>query len=128
MALKPTRSTEAPRTHVVVYDGDCAFCTATAQWLERHARVPVRLVSIEDVDRSKLLTRLEEGEIEATAHYVTAGGIEYHGGEAMTRAFRLVRFGWMASPLDLPGLRYIRDAGYALVARARPWLSRRIHP
>jgi predicted DCC family thiol-disulfide oxidoreductase YuxK len=99
-----------------------------SQWLQRHARVPVRLVTFENVDRSELLTRLSDAEVRAMAHLVTPEGIEYHGGEAVTRSLRLVRFGGVAAVLDLPVVRHLRNAGYALVARARPLLSRWLHP
>jgi predicted DCC family thiol-disulfide oxidoreductase YuxK len=113
---------------VLVYDGACLFCTATAQWLERHARVPVRLMTFEDVDGTGLLTRLSPEEVEDAAHFITPQGIEYHGGEAVTRSLRLVRFGRLASLLDLAGLKYVRDAGYGLVKRLRPFLSRFVKP
>ena len=112
---------------MLVYDGDCPFCTATALWLKRHARAPLRLIAFDDVDTSKLLTELSKAEIEASAHFVTPEGIEYHGGEAVTRSLRLVRFGWPAGVLDLPGLTLVRDAAYALVARMRPLLLRWIY-
>jgi predicted DCC family thiol-disulfide oxidoreductase YuxK len=128
MPLKPTRASRPPETHVLVYDAGCPFCTATASWLERHARVPMRLLAFEEVEESGLLTRLTQAEIDAAAHLVTPHGIEYHGGEAVTRALRLARFGWLVSVLDLPGLRYLRDGGYALIARLRPLLSRFVHP
>ena len=128
MPLKPTRASTRPDTHVLVYDGDCPFCTATATWLRSHARVPVRLLTFDDLDGTGLLTRLTDEELESTAHFITPAGIEYHGGEAVTRGLRLARFGRLAGILDAPGLRLLRDAGYALVARLRPLLSRWIHP
>jgi len=128
MPLKPTRASRPPETHVLVYDANCPFCTAAASWLQRHARSPLRLLTFEEVEGTGLLTRLKQAEIEAAAHLITPQGIEYHGGEAMTRSLRLVRFGRVASVLDQPGLRYLRDGGYALVARLRPVLSRFVHP
>lgn len=96
--------------------------------MERHARVPLRLLTFDELDGTGLLTRLNWDEIEGAAHFVTPGGIEYHGGEAVTRSLRLVRFGRLASVLDAPGLRILRDVGYWLVATVRPLLSRFIHP
>ena len=128
MPLKPTRASRAPDTHVLVYDGECPFCTATAQWLQRHARAPLRLLTFNDIDGPDLLSRLTDEELEASAHFITPNGIEYHGGEAVTRSLRLVRFGWLASILDVPGVRLLRDAGYALVAKLRPIRSKFVHP
>lgn len=128
MPLKPTRASRPPDTHVLVYDGSCPFCTATAQWLQRHARSPLRLLTFDDLDGTGLLSRLNWDEIESAAHFITPTGIEYHGGEAVTRSLRLVRFGTLASVLDMLGLRLVRDGGYALVSTMRPLLSRFIHP
>jgi predicted DCC family thiol-disulfide oxidoreductase YuxK len=128
MPLKPTRALQPPATHVLIYDAGCRFCTATAHWFQRHARKPVRLLAFEEIEGTDLLRRLERTEIESMVHFVTPAGIEYHGGEAMTRSLRLVRFGGLAGVLDLSGLRFLRDGGYALVTRLRPLLSRFIHP
>ena len=59
---------------------------------------------------------------------VTPEGIEYHGGEAMSRSFRMLPLGAVAAVLDLPVIRYARDLAYAFFTRARPFLSRFIHP
>ena len=130
MPAKPTRASKPPDTHVLVYDGDCPFCTSTASWLQRHARLPLRLMTFDDIDieGSGLLTRLSREEVESAAHFITPRGIEYHGGEAMTRSLRLVRFGGLAGVLDTAGVRFARDGGYALVTKMRPMLSRFIHP
>lgn len=128
MGRSSTRATVAPGSHVLIYDGGCPFCTAAAYWLQRHAREPVRLLRFDEVEDASLLTGLTLAEIEAAAHLVTPEGSEYHGGEAVTRALRLLRYGAPAALLDLPGLSLLRDGGYALVARLRPVLSRFIHP
>lgn len=63
-------------------------------------------------------------EFEASAHLVTPAGREYHGGEAITRALRLWRWGWLVRPLDMPALTFARAAGYRLIARNRGRLGR----
>jgi predicted DCC family thiol-disulfide oxidoreductase YuxK len=113
---------------VLVYDGGCPFCIATARWLQRHAREPVRLVTFDEVGASGVLVGMGRDASEAAAHFVTPDGGEYHGGAAVTRALRLLRFGGVAAVLDLPVASLARDAGYAVVARLRPWLSRFVHP
>ena len=85
-------------------------------------------MTFEEVEDSGLLTRLEPEEVESAAHFITPRGFEYHGGEAVTRSLRLVRFGWLTGVLDVAGVRFLRDIGYALVASSRPLLSRFIHP
>ncbi len=134
MYLRPTHASQPPETAVLVYDGGCPFCTVTAFWLQRHAREPMRLLTFDDVgdkasvEDTGLLTQLTRLEVEGSAHLITTDGIEYHGGESITRSLRLTRFGAVAAPLDLPILRYARDAAYTVITHLRPLLSRFIHP
>ncbi|HMO97324.1 MAG TPA: DCC1-like thiol-disulfide oxidoreductase family protein, partial [Tepidiformaceae bacterium] len=90
------------------------------RWIGRRARRPLDLVGLSayDVNDGYLgaLTPAERGE---SAHLVTPRGVEYHGGEAITRALRLWRWGWLVRPLDWPGLSLFRAMGYRLVARNR---------
>jgi hypothetical protein len=60
---------------------------------------------------------------------VTARGVEYHGGVAVTQALRLGRGGHAWALLDAPGLAWLRDVGYALVVRSRGrlgWVAGRL--
>jgi predicted DCC family thiol-disulfide oxidoreductase YuxK len=124
----PTRSESPPQRYTLVYDGGCPFCTATSQALQRHSRVPLDLLPCADIAGTGMLTVLSRAEIDASAHFVTPEGVEYHAGEAATRALRLLPGGWLFGVLDLPGLSSLRELGYDLVSRARPLLSRLIHP
>lgn len=120
---KPTRSERAPGEHLLVYDGECGFCLRSAGFVRRRARVPVRLVPFTELDGWGVLTSLDDAQIARSAHYVTPDGIEYHGGESITRSLRLVRFGAAAGLLDLPGLALVREWLYALVAGNRSVFS-----
>ncbi len=119
-----TRAAIPPTVHVIVYDGDCRFCTRVAQWAASRARVAAIAVPFSDVPREAWLTSLSEAEILRQAHFVTPRGIEYHGGAAATAALRLTRYAVLGWLLDVPGLRLARDGGYALVVRQRGALSR----
>ena len=121
---RPTRSERAPGEHVLAFDDDCYFCRRSAEFIRRNARTPVRLVSFSKLDRYEVLSSLSRRQILASAHYITPDGREYHGGESITRALRLVRFGAPAGLLDLWGFALFRELGYALVAVNRPLLSR----
>lgn len=71
-----------------------------------------------------LLVALSDEEIAASAHFVTPDGVEYHGGEAMSRALWLLPGGRVLAILDALGVRRLRDAGYAVVSRHRGRISR----
>jgi predicted DCC family thiol-disulfide oxidoreductase YuxK len=122
-----TRALHPPDTDLLLYDVDCTFCCASAGWLARRARRPLALLPIAEAERAGVLTSLDDRERSASAHLVTARGVEYHGGAAITRALRLGRGGRAWALLDAWGVAWLRDAGYALVVRSRGrlgWLAR----
>jgi predicted DCC family thiol-disulfide oxidoreductase YuxK len=120
---QPTRSAQAPGRHVIVYDGGCPFCRLSAHLIARSAREPVEMLTFEEAPPRGMLGELDEREVVASAHYVTPEGVEYHGGESMTRSLRLVPGGRLVGVLDRGPMRRVRDALYAAVSRLRPVLS-----
>lgn len=122
-SLAPTRPAQPPSTFVIVYDGNCRFCTRIAAWAASRARVPVTTVAFDAMPREAWLTSLSEGDVLRQAHLITPGGVEYHGGAAATAALRLTRFAVVGKILDLPLMNIARDAGYALTVRSRRLLS-----
>ena len=84
----------------------------------------MRLVPFSKLEGWRVLTSLDAEQIARSAHYVTPEGVEYHGGESITRSLRLVRFGTAAGLLDLWGLALVRELLYALVAGNRSLVSR----
>ena len=121
---RPTRSERPPGEHLLVYDGECGFCRWSAGFVRRRARVAVKLVPFTELAGWGVLTSLDAAQVARSAHYVTPDGVEYHGGESITRSLRLVRFGAAAGLLDLWGLALLRELVYALVAGNRSLASR----
>ena len=101
---------------MLAFDGDCDFCSRSAGFILRNSRTAIRLVPFSQLDRYEILTSLSQRQILASAHYITPEGKEYHGGESVTRALRLVRFGALAGLLDVWGVSLLRELGYAMVA------------
>ena len=120
----PTTATRPPHMHVVVYDEGCGFCRWCADLIVRRACRPVRAVGVSELPVGEWLTALTADEIVASVHLIAPNGHEYHGGHAVTQAARLLHGGRVASAFDLPGLAWLRDAGYAVVAAHRGRLSR----
>jgi len=116
----PTTAKVPPGRYLLVYDDGCGFCTVAARWLRRRAHTDVELVGLSELDASRtILDTLAERQLWSSAHIVTPAGREYHGGEAITRALRFTRYSVVGRALDLPGLRWLRAAGYLLVATNR---------
>ena len=121
----PTRSGVAPGRHLLVYDDACELCALAALGVQLLS-IDLALVGFSEVDRHRVLDQLDRDELIASAHYVTPDGVEYHGGEAITRALRQVPGGRAAAFLDWPVMRGLRELGYRLVAWQRPRISRLI--
>ncbi len=121
-ALPPTQSLSPPGHAVLVYDGGCAFCRWAARWVEVRAHVPLELVAFDEVPRTRWLAALTDEELAASAHYLTAEGIEVHGGAAVTSALRLTA--WAPVAVTLDRWPWARELGYAALARTRGVWSR----
>ena len=120
----PTQSATPPREHVLVFDGGCHFCAASAEFIRRHARTKVRLVPFSKLGRYDFLISLNQSQILVSAHYITPEGKEYHGGESITRALRLLPRTQVICLLDLWGVAFFRELAYTLVASSRPMISK----
>jgi predicted DCC family thiol-disulfide oxidoreductase YuxK len=119
----PTRSRVPPGRPLLIYDDDCGLCSLAAIGIQ--LRMPdLELVGFSDLPRAGVLDALDYDALLASAHYVTADGIEYHGGESVTRVLRGVPGFEAVRYLDWPVVRGLRELGYRLVAWQRDRISR----
>ncbi|MEU1842194.1 thiol-disulfide oxidoreductase DCC family protein [Micromonospora sediminicola] len=70
-------------TSTFVYDGDCAFCTSCAQFIERRIPTGARVVPWQFADLSAL--GLTEAECEEAVQWVGADGSRAAGPDAIAR-------------------------------------------
>ena len=119
-----TRAATPPDTHLLVYDGDCSFCVASVEFIRKHSRTTLTLVPFSQLPQYDLLGSLDQRKILASAHYITPEGIEYHGGESITRALRLLPGGWVFGLFDLWGVTLVRELAYTLLASNRAVFSK----
>ncbi|MDA0350990.1 MAG: DCC1-like thiol-disulfide oxidoreductase family protein [Chloroflexi bacterium] len=123
LGRRATRSRIAPGRPLLVYDNDCGLCTIVALFCQ--ARTPgLALVGFSELPREGILESLDWEAVLASAHLVTADGVEYHGGEAVTQLLRLGTVGPLVAWLDWPVLRGLREIGYRLVVWQRASISR----
>ncbi len=120
-----TKAAVPPVCATLIYDNDCGFCFAAADWLVAHARTRVDLLGCSELSGG-LLGELTADEIRRSAHFVSPEGAELHGGASITAALRLTPFAPLAVIADMPGLSLLRDLGYWLVERNRHRLGRLI--
>jgi predicted DCC family thiol-disulfide oxidoreductase YuxK len=107
----------AMRVGVLVYDGDCGFCSSCAVWLRKRAR-GVDVVPWQGADLASL--GLTPEECSSAAQFVdTAGRVS--GGAAVAAALRASRqpYRFLGSLAGADRLLPVVERGYAFVAANR---------
>lgn len=116
---------------LLVFDGDCGFCTATVNWAARRFRRPVEVVPWQRIDLDAF--GLSRGDVDLYAWWIEAADPsdgegelrKWRGHRAAGRALRTCRGIWPLFGLLLllpPPFAWLWAAGYRLVARFRGYL------
>jgi len=111
--------TAAPNTPLLIFDGDCSFCTSSAQWLEH--RLP-STAHVEPWQRLDLATfHLTERDVSTAAYWVDEGGRSHRGHRAIAKALAAAGGRWKAVGivLQIPPLSWIAALGYVVIAKNR---------
>jgi predicted DCC family thiol-disulfide oxidoreductase YuxK len=101
---------------VLLFDGDCGFCTRSAEFIEAHISTSCTVVPWQFADLAALGTTKEQTEHEVV--WVSRDGT-VRGGARAVAALLIVARGWWAPlgwTLRIPPFRWIAHLGYRLVA------------
>jgi len=112
---------------VLVYDGDCSFCSAWAAWVAAKAHGRTHAVAWQSLSVDELAALgLTAEDARAAAWWIDARGRRFRGHLAIARALVAAQGGpaVVGSLLLLPPFRWAAAAGYPLVARWRNRLPR----
>lgn len=104
-------------SRILVFDGDCGFCTSAARWIAARSDVVTEPWQRADLDARGL--RLEQ--VQAAVWFVD-GHARLGGADAIAAALRRARRrGWrmLGFALAWPFVRPLAALGYRLVARYR---------
>jgi predicted DCC family thiol-disulfide oxidoreductase YuxK len=107
-----------PGRPLLVFDGDCGFCTTAAGFAERR-------LGLEHVEPWQFLDLaalgLTESACEEAVQWVTVDGTVCSAERAVIAALRHAGGGWrvLGAAIGLPGPRHAAAVGYRLVARYR---------
>jgi len=105
---------------VLIYDGDCGFCTQCANWLRAQLATPLTVVPWQEIhDLSEL--GLTVADVSTAVYWVDAYGRTSRGHTAIARSLTrskgaLSVIGWL---LLLPPLSWLAGPAYRLVAKNR---------
>ncbi|MCQ0025554.1 DUF393 domain-containing protein [Streptomyces somaliensis DSM 40738] len=104
---------------VLVYDGDCGFCSTSVRFAERYVRPRCTVTPWQFADLEELGVTRRRAEHEAL--WVTPAGTVYGGSRAVARLLLSAPGGWpvLGAVLTLPLVRWAAHGVYRLVAANR---------
>ena len=121
MSDDSTRNTTTPTLTkpVLVWDGECDFCRACAQFLARRTRRPMTSVAYQDADLAALGLTLEQ--CADAVQWVSADGTVQSAHVAVAACLRYANQPWPLAGLVIsaPGVRHIASIVYRRVADRR---------
>jgi predicted DCC family thiol-disulfide oxidoreductase YuxK len=123
LGRRSTRARLVPARHLLIYDDACGLCSFAAN-LVRMRLSEVDLAGFSQLPREGVLEDLDRDAVQTSVHLVTPEGVEYHGGEAVTRLLRLLPGLELVRFLDWPVLRGLREIGYRVMVTQRSRVSR----
>jgi predicted DCC family thiol-disulfide oxidoreductase YuxK len=111
---------------VLIYDGDCAMCRASALWLMRRAlsRGQLEILPCRSGPRRARYPEITDAACMTAMQLVLPDGRVLSGADAVPELLRRVRgWGWVATVFALPGVRPVARRIYAWIARNRMRIS-----
>ena len=106
-------------TAVLIFDGDCGFCTTTANYIKSHTSTPLEIHPWQWVELADYGLTKEQASAKVQ---VVADGKNYAGHRAFAKLLRLQRQWWfkvLGGILVIPPFSWAARVGYCFVARYR---------
>lgn len=106
---------------VLIFDGDCAFCSSAVRFLQRaidrrsrYAVQPYQFIDLVPFD-------LTDEQTSEALRFVAADGTVHSGAMAVSHALRRSAPGWRPAGwvLAAPGIRWVADRAYRWIAAHR---------
>jgi predicted DCC family thiol-disulfide oxidoreductase YuxK len=113
---------EPEKVPLLVYDGDCSFCSSSAHWIAARWQGPEQAVAWQQLGAVQLESLgLSLDDVRCAAWWVDRGGRAWRGHVAIALALRAAR-GWpsvVGRVLLVPPFRWLAAGAYPLIARWR---------
>ena len=105
---------------VLLFDGDCAFCTASVNFLTRYIRPKAQITAWQHADLDALGVSAQECQ-ESIQWFAAPGSSPLTQGRAVAAALRCGSMPWplVGRAMQVPGIIQIMNAAYRLVAANR---------
>lgn len=103
---------------VLIFDGDCGFCTASARWVGARLEGEHPVVPYQHIDPGDY--GLSQHDVETAAYWVE-DGTAHRGHRAIAASLRAIGGPWgiAGRVMDVPPLRWLAAGAYHLVAANR---------
>lgn len=104
---------------VLIFDGDCGFCTSTSNYIAKRSKVPIEIIPWQYVDFTNLPITKEDC---ADQVYLLIDGKSYGGHEGFAMTLRVQPndfISFIGSVAMSPALRWFAKPTYRLVAKYR---------
>lgn len=117
-ASQTSAETDPAATGLLIFDGDCGFCTTAARSFAHRVNGSVRIVASQQIDPTDY--GLTDQDV-ASAVYWVAHGHAYAGADAVAHALAAGDrpWSWVGRALRVPPLRWLARALYPVIARHR---------
>ncbi len=104
---------------MLVFDGDCAFCTSSAAWIERRLPADVRVAPWQILDLDEL--GLTEADVTTAAYWIDSDGAAHRGHLAIGRSLIAAGGAWalVGRLIVVPPVSWLAAPVYRLIARYR---------
>jgi predicted DCC family thiol-disulfide oxidoreductase YuxK len=104
---------------VLVYDGDCGFCTSSIRFIERHVPTSAEIVTFQSTDLDALGTTKERAAHEAL--WIDRSGRVYGGAQAAAKLLMEAGGLWwvLGAIARIPPFRWLVHGIYRLIAGNR---------
>ena len=107
-----------PRT-TLIFDGDCGFCTSTANFIKKHSTTPIEIHPWQFIDVTAFCLTEEQT---AARVYLARDGKTF-GGHAALAHILLLQRNWLFKAIGgimlTPPFSWLSNLGYLLVAKYR---------
>jgi predicted DCC family thiol-disulfide oxidoreductase YuxK len=119
-AVTKAEATSRAATKLLIFDGECGFCTWAARWAERRLP-PVAGISPYQRVPDPSVYGLTDEEMAAAAYWIDARGRPHRGHLAAAEMFRAIGGAWatLGSLLTVPPVSWLAAGVYEVVSRNR---------
>jgi predicted DCC family thiol-disulfide oxidoreductase YuxK len=111
-----------PATGLLIFDGDCGFCTSSAEWVSRSWPPGPETAAWQHLGDKRLAELgLTTREAQDAAWWVDGAGRKFRGHRAMAKSLLAAR-GWKRAAgalIDVPPGSWVAAAAYPLITRYR---------